>query len=78
MLGFPVREHPYVGSDARVVEHVERQGDNSLQPVVLDDPASDVALALSRGACEEGAAVVDLDNAASEPRSPLHFGEHVG
>ena len=46
MHRFPVAQHPDVGGDAGVVEHVQRQGHNSLQPVVLDDPAPDVALAL--------------------------------
>ena len=60
-----VAQDPDVGGDAGVVEHVERQGDDRLQPVVLDDPAADVALALPGVACEERAAVVDLGDAAS-------------
>ncbi|GEM_PF-4459574 len=53
VLGLAVRQHPDVGGDAGVVEHVERQGDDRFQPVVLDDPAADVALALARVAGEE-------------------------
>ena len=66
MLRLAVGKHPDVGGDAGVVEHVERQGDDRLQPVVLDDPAADVALALPGVAGEEGAAVVHLGDAAAE------------
>ena len=51
--GLRLREHPDVGRDAGVVEHVERQGDDRLEPVVLDDPAADVALALAGVAGEQ-------------------------
>ena len=73
-----VAEHPDIGRDAGVVEHVERQGDDGLQPVVLDDPAADVALALSGVAGEERTAVVHLGDAAAQPRVPLHLAQHVG
>ena len=53
MLRLAVAQRPDVGSDAGVVEHVERQGDDGFQPVVLDDPAADVALALTGVAGEE-------------------------
>ena len=66
VLGLAVGEHPDVGGDAGVVEHVQRQGDDGLQPVVLDDPAADVALALAGVAGEERRAVVDLGDAAAE------------
>jgi hypothetical protein len=36
-----------VFGNARVVEHVQRKGDDGLEPVVLDHPAADVALALA-------------------------------
>ena len=75
VLGLAVAEHPDVGGDAGVVEHVERQGDDRLQPVVLDDPAADVALALAGVAGEQGAAVVDLGDAAA---ARFHLGELVG
>jgi hypothetical protein len=39
-----VGDDPDVGADAGVVEHLLRQGDDGLQPVVLDDPLTDVAL----------------------------------
>ena len=66
--GLPVRQHPDVGGDAGVVEHVERQGDDGFQPVVLDDPTPDVALALAGVAGEQGTAVVDLGDSAAERR----------
>ena len=66
VLGLAVGQHPDVGGDAGVVEHVERQGDDGLQPVVLDDPAADVALALAGVAGEERRAVVHLGDAAAE------------
>jgi hypothetical protein len=64
--GLAVGEHPDVGGDAGVVEHVQRQGDDGFQPVVLDDPAADVALALAGVAGEQGRAVVDLGDAAAQ------------
>ena len=78
VLRLSVGEHPHVGGDAGVVEHVERQGDDRLQPVVLDDPAADVALALTGVAGEQGAAVVHLGYAAAQCGALLHLGELVG
>ena len=78
VLGLAVGEHPDVGGDAGVVEHVERERDDRLQPVVLDDPAADVALALAGVAGEERAAVVHLGDAAAERGALLHLGELVG
>jgi hypothetical protein len=78
VLGLAVGEHPDVGGDAGVVEHVQRQGDDGLEPVVLDDPAADVALALAGVAGEQRAAVVDLGDAAAQRRVVLHLAEHVG
>ena len=67
--GLPVGQHPDVGGDAGVVEEVERQGDDGFEPVVLDEPAADVALALAGVAGEERRAVVDLGDAAAERRT---------
>ena len=78
MLRLAVGEHPDIGGDAGVVEHVERKSDDGLQPVVLDDPAADVALALSGISGEEGASVMDLGDAAAERGVLLHLGELVG
>src|SRR5438270_368787 len=41
VCGLPVRQHPDVGRDASVVEEVERQRDDGIKPVVLDEPAAD-------------------------------------
>ncbi len=76
--GLAIGQHPNVGGDAGVVEHVERQRDDGFEPVVLDDPAADVAFALAGVAGEEGGAVVDLGDAAAEGRVVLHLREHVG
>src|SRR5205823_14186322 len=54
-----VREHPYVGADAGVVEELVRQRDDGLQPVVLDDPPANLALARARVAGEQRRAVED-------------------
>ena len=78
MLRLAVAQHPDIGRDAGVVEHVERQRDDGLQPVVLDDPAADVALTLAGVAGEERAAVVDLGYAAAEGSVLLHLAQHVG
>ena len=78
VLGLPVGQHPDVGGDAGVVEEVERQGDDGLEPVVLDEPAADVALALARVAGEQRPAVVDLGDAAAERRVAVHLRRHVG
>ena len=54
-----VGDDPDVGADAGVVEHLLRQGDDGLEPVVLDDPLADVALARARAAGEERRAAED-------------------
>ena len=54
------------------------ESDDGLQPVVLDDPAADVALALPGVPGEERTAVVHLGNAAAKLRALLHLGELVG
>ena len=53
MRRLAIAEHPDISGDAGVVEHIERQGNDGLQPVALDDPAADVALALAGVAGEE-------------------------
>jgi hypothetical protein len=47
VLRLAVGKHPYVGGDAGAVEEIERQGDDGFEPIVLDNPAADVALALA-------------------------------
>ena len=49
-----VRQHPDVGRDAGVVEHVRRQSDDGLQQVALQNVATDFALATARATCEQG------------------------
>ena len=45
-------------SDTGVVEHVERQSDDGLEPIIFNDPAADVAFTLASIASEQRAAVV--------------------
>ena len=52
--GFLVGDQPDVGVDAGVVEELIGQGDDGVEPVVLDDPAADVALAATGVTGEEG------------------------
>ncbi len=47
-----VGDDPEVGGDAGVVEELVGQGDHGLEPVVLDDPAADLALATAGGTGE--------------------------
>ena len=77
VLGLAVGEDPDVRGDAGVVEDVEGQSHDGFQPVVLDDPAADVALALAGIAREEGRAVVDFRDAAAQGGALLHLGELV-
>jgi hypothetical protein len=76
--GLAVGQHPDVGGDAGVVEEVERQGDDGFEPVVLDQPAADVALALAGVAGEQRRTVVHLGDAAAERRLVIHLRRHVG
>ena len=68
---FPLRgflsvgEDPDVGGDAGVVEELLGQGDDGLQPVVLDDPAGGFALAAAGVAGEERRTVEDDGEAAA-------------
>ena len=66
MFRLPVCQEPHISGDAGVVEHVERQCDDGLQPVVLDDPAPDVTLTLSGVPGEKGTSVVDFCYSAAE------------
>ena len=78
MSRLTVGQYPHIRRNASVVKHVERQGDDGLQPVVLDDPAADVALALTRVSCKQRAAIVDVGDAAAQRRILLHLGELIG
>lgn len=68
-----VREHPDIGRDTGVVEHIERQRDDRFEPVPLDGRAADVALARADITGEERRAVVELREAAAEPGVLLHL-----
>src|SRR6185312_7929761 len=43
----------HVSADAGVVEHLLRQGDDTFEPVVFDNPLADIALARARAAGEK-------------------------
>ena len=52
-------DEPNIGEDAGVVEKLVRQGDDGVEPVVLDDPASDIGRAGTGIAAEQGRAIED-------------------
>ena len=74
---FPVREHPDVGGDPRVVEELLGQRDERLEQVVLKDPAPDLALAAAGIAREERRAVHDDGDPRAALGRLLGVGEHV-
>jgi len=69
-----VREHPDVSGDAGVVEQVQREGDDGLQPIALNDPSADVALPCPASPVK-GGAIVHLCDAAAERVSWLHLAQ---
>ena len=72
-----VREHPDIGGDAGVVEKLIGQRHDRFQPVALDDPAADVALAAAGVAREQRRAVEDDGDAAATFPGELHLRQHV-
>jgi hypothetical protein len=78
LVGLPVAQNPDVSGNAGVVEKIERERDDGFKPIALDDPAADVAFALTGISGEKRGAVVDLGDAAAERRIMLHLIEHVG
>ena len=55
-----VREDPNIGTDAGVVEHLLRQGDDGFEPVVItDDPLADVSFSRAGAPCEQRRAAKD-------------------
>jgi hypothetical protein len=70
-------QHPDIGRDAGIVEHLERQGHDGFQPIVLDNPAPHIAFAAAGIAGEQRRAVVNLGDAAAQRRVVLHLGKHV-
>ncbi len=77
VLGLSVGEHPDVGRNAGVIEHVQRQSYDCFKPVVLDYPAADVALTLTGITGKERRSVVNLGNAATQRGVMLHLAELV-
>jgi hypothetical protein len=72
-----VGDDPHVGEDAGVEEELVGQGDDGLQPVVLQDPAADLALPGAGVAGEQGRAVEDDGDAAAPRADRLHLADHV-
>ena len=73
-LQFTVRQDPDVGGDTGVEEEFVGQRDDAFQPVVFDNPASDIALAATGVAGEHRRAVQDDSDATA---AALHLGKHV-
>ena len=73
-LQLAIRQNPDVGGDTGVEEEFVGQRDDALQPVVFDNPASDVTLAAAGVAGEHRGAVQDDSDPAA---AALHLGEHV-
>ena len=53
VVGLAVAQHPHIGGDAGVVEHVGGQADDGLHEVVLQHVAADLALAAAGAAGEQ-------------------------
>ena len=63
--GLVVSQQPDVGEDAGVVEQLVGQHDDGVEPVVLQNPAADFALARAAVAVRERRAVEDDGDAAA-------------
>ena len=75
--GLLVSQQPDVGEDAGVVEKLVGQHDDGVEPVVLQNPAADFALARAAVAIGERRAVEDDgDAAAALLLRRLHLGQH--
>src|SRR5690606_4843480 len=72
-----VGHDPDVGRDPGVVEELVGERDDRLEPVVLEDPAPDLALAAPGIAGEEGRAVEDDRDPAPTLLGRLHLRDHV-
>ena len=73
-LQLAIRQNPDIGGDTSIEEEFVGQRDDALQPVVFDNPFSDVALAAAGVAGEHRGAVKDDSDPAA---AALHLGEHV-
>src|SRR3712207_6884590 len=64
-----IGKHPDVCCDASVVKHVKRQRDDRFKPIILNDVAPDVRLALASVTGEQRGPVVDLDRKSTRLNS---------
>ena len=71
---FVVRQHPDIGGDTGVVEHVGGQGHQGIEQVVFQDVAADLALAAARSTGKERGAVEDD---ADPGTLRLHLGDKM-
>ena len=74
--GLFVSQQPDVGENAGVVEKLVGQHDDGVEPVVLQNPAADFALARAAVAIGEGRAVEDDGDAAAAFLGREHLGQH--
>ena len=74
---FAVGEHPDVGGNAGVVKELFRQRDQRFEPVVLQNPAADLALAAAGIARKQRRAVHDNRDSRTAFIDRLHVREHV-
>ena len=77
VVGLAVGEHPDVGGDAGVVEHVGGQRDDGLDQVVLQHVAADLGLAGAGAAGEQRRAVEHDADAAAAVLGRAHLAEQV-
>ena len=76
-LVLPVAQYPDVGADAGVVKQLLRQGDDGFEPVVLQNPAADFALAAARIAGKQRRAIHHDGHTPATVLRVFHPGEHV-
>src|SRR5690606_6285908 len=68
LVAFAVGDDPDIGGDAGVVEQLVGQADHGLQPVVLDDPAANIALSAAGVTGKQRRAVEHHGNARAFAR----------
>ena len=77
LRGLAIRQEPNIGCDAGVVEELFRQGNQSLQQVVLENVPADLALAAAGVAREKRRAVHDDGDARAALLRVFDMCEHV-
>ena len=77
VLGLLVAQYPDVGGDASVIKHIQREGNDGFEPVVLKNPTADIAFSLACVAGEERGAIVNLSDTAAKLCVLLHLAQHV-